>query len=91
MAEAKKSAAPQATEQVLEKGLLDQIVEEGRMGKDQGAKERGKELVRNQNIPQATLDQRAADEEAAQASVMEAQAALDQAEINLGYGDPLAY
>ena len=47
--------------------------------------ERGKELVRNQNIPQATLDQRAADEEAAQASVLEAQAALDQAEINLGY------
>jgi membrane fusion protein, multidrug efflux system len=47
--------------------------------------ERGKELVRNQNIPQSTLDQRAADEAAAQASVMEAQAALDQAEINLGY------
>jgi membrane fusion protein (multidrug efflux system) len=47
--------------------------------------ERGKELVRNQNIPQATLDQRAADEAAAQASVMEAQAALERAEINLGY------
>ncbi len=47
--------------------------------------ERGKELVRNQNIPQSTLDQRAADEAAAQASVMEAQAALEQAEINLGY------
>jgi membrane fusion protein, multidrug efflux system len=47
--------------------------------------ERGKELVRNSNIPQATVDQRAADEEAAQASVMEAQALLDQAEINLGY------
>jgi membrane fusion protein, multidrug efflux system len=47
--------------------------------------ERGKELVRNQNIPQATLDQRAADQAAAQASVMEAQAALDQAEINFGY------
>ena len=47
--------------------------------------ERGKELVRNSNIPQATVDQRAADEEAAQASVMEAQAQLDQAEINLGY------
>ncbi len=46
MAEAKKSAAPQATEQVLEKGLLDQIVEEGRMGKDQTAKERGKDLVK---------------------------------------------
>jgi membrane fusion protein (multidrug efflux system) len=47
--------------------------------------ERGRELVRNQNIPQATLDQRAADEAAAQAGVMEAQAALEQAEINLGY------
>ena len=47
--------------------------------------ERGKELVRNQNIPQSTLDQRAADEAAAQASVMEEKAALEQAEINLGY------
>ncbi len=47
--------------------------------------ERGKELVRNQNISQATVDQRAADEAAAHASVMEAQAALTQAEINLGY------
>jgi len=46
MAEAKGSAAPQATEQVLEKGLLDQIVEEGRMGKDDSAKERGKDLVK---------------------------------------------
>jgi len=47
--------------------------------------ERGKELVRNNNIPQSTLDQRAADEEAAKAGVLEAQAQLDQAEINLGY------
>ena len=47
--------------------------------------QRGKELVRNQNIPQATVDQRAADQAAAEASVMEAQAQLDQAEINLGY------
>jgi len=47
--------------------------------------ERGKELVRNQNISQATLDQRAADEAAAQAVVMQAQATLDEAEINLGY------
>jgi len=45
MADAQK-AAPKATEQVLEKGLLDQIVEEGRMGKDEGAKERGKDLVK---------------------------------------------
>jgi membrane fusion protein, multidrug efflux system len=49
------------------------------------ALERGKELIRNNNIPQSTLDQRAADEAAAQASVLEAQALLEQAEINLGY------
>src|SRR5205807_7000438 len=47
--------------------------------------QRGNELLRNNNIPQATVDQRGADAAAAQASVMEAQAALDQAEINLGY------
>jgi membrane fusion protein (multidrug efflux system) len=47
--------------------------------------QRGKELVRNQNIPQSTLDQRAADDASAQADVMQAQALLDQAEINLGY------
>jgi membrane fusion protein, multidrug efflux system len=47
--------------------------------------ERGKELVRNQNISQSTVDQRAADEAAAEANVLEAQAKLDQAEINLGY------
>jgi len=47
--------------------------------------ERGRELVRGNNIPQSTLDQRAADEAAAQAGVLEAQAQLRQAEINLGY------
>lgn len=47
--------------------------------------ERSKELVRNKNIPQSTVDQRAADEAAAQANVMAAQALLHQAEINLGY------
>ena len=46
---------------------------------------RGKELIRNQSIPQSTLDQRAADDAAAQADVMQAQALLEQAEINLGY------
>ena len=46
MAEAKQGAAPKAAEKVLEKGLLDQIVEEGRMAKDSGAKERGKDLVK---------------------------------------------
>ena len=46
---------------------------------------RAKELVRNQNIPQATVDQRAADEAVAQADILEAQAALEQAQINLRY------
>jgi membrane fusion protein, multidrug efflux system len=47
--------------------------------------ERGRELVRTNNIPLSTLDQRAADEATAKANVLEAQALLDQAEINLGY------
>jgi membrane fusion protein (multidrug efflux system) len=47
--------------------------------------QRGKELVRNSNIPQATLDQRAADDAAAKADVLQAEATLEQAEINLGY------
>lgn len=38
-------AAP-AGEQVVEKGLLDQIVEEGRLGTDTASKERGKNLVK---------------------------------------------
>jgi membrane fusion protein, multidrug efflux system len=47
--------------------------------------ERGKELGRSQNIPQSTIDQRAADEGSAKAEVMVAQAALDQAKINFDY------
>jgi membrane fusion protein (multidrug efflux system) len=47
--------------------------------------ERARELVRNQNVSQATLDQRAADEAAAAANVMEAEALLNQAQINLDY------
>jgi membrane fusion protein, multidrug efflux system len=47
--------------------------------------QRGNELVRNSNIPQSTVDQRAADDAAAKADVMQAQALLEQAEINLGY------
>jgi membrane fusion protein, multidrug efflux system len=47
--------------------------------------QRGKELLLTNNIPQSTLDQRAADAESAKADVLQAQALLDQAEINLGY------
>ncbi|HKS96487.1 MAG TPA: type VI secretion system contractile sheath large subunit [Terriglobia bacterium] len=36
----------QAAEKVLEKGLLDQIVEEGRLGTDAASRERGKNLVK---------------------------------------------
>ncbi len=39
-------AAKPAEEQVLEKGLLDQIVEEGRMARDPAAREGGKNLVK---------------------------------------------
>jgi type VI secretion system protein ImpC len=42
-----QSAVPlKAEEQVLEKGLLDQIVDEGRLGRDVAARERGKNLVK---------------------------------------------
>jgi type VI secretion system protein ImpC len=42
-----QSAAPQKLqEQVLEHGLLDQIVDEGRLGRDVAARERGKDLVK---------------------------------------------
>jgi type VI secretion system protein ImpC len=43
-----QSATPQkaAEEQVVELGLLDQIVDEGRLGRDVAARERGKDLVR---------------------------------------------
>jgi len=43
--ETAKAPAP-ATEQVAEKGLLDQIVEQGRVGTDVATRERGKSLVR---------------------------------------------
>jgi membrane fusion protein (multidrug efflux system) len=46
---------------------------------------RGEELVKNKNIPQAEVDQRRAANEMAAAQILEARAALEQAEINLGY------
>jgi membrane fusion protein (multidrug efflux system) len=47
--------------------------------------QRAEELVRTNNIPVATRDQRRAEASAAAAKVLEAQAALERAEINLGY------
>jgi membrane fusion protein (multidrug efflux system) len=47
--------------------------------------QRSEALVKNQNVPQATVDQLAAAEQSAQADVMQAQALLEQAQVNLGY------
>jgi membrane fusion protein, multidrug efflux system len=47
--------------------------------------DRGKELGRSLNIPQSTIDQRAADAGTAKADVLVAQAALEQAKINFDY------
>jgi membrane fusion protein (multidrug efflux system) len=46
---------------------------------------RGEELVKNKNIPQAEVDARRAANEMAAAQILEARAALEQAQINLGY------
>lgn len=46
MAETQSGAQPQATETTLEGSLLDQIVEQGRMGRDAQGKERGRDLVK---------------------------------------------
>ncbi|MGA7237641.1 MAG: type VI secretion system contractile sheath large subunit [Bryobacteraceae bacterium] len=47
MSESQKSAAaPQAAEQVVESGLLDQIVDQGRLARDPASRERGKNLVK---------------------------------------------
>ena len=46
---------------------------------------RGKALANQEFLPQATVDQRQAEQSSAAADVLVAQAALDQAEINLGY------
>ena len=40
--DAQRAAQPAAAEQTVERGLLDQIVEEGRLARDPAAKERGK-------------------------------------------------
>ena len=46
---------------------------------------RGEELVKNKNIPQAEVDERRAADEMAAAGILEAQAALERAQIDLGY------
>jgi membrane fusion protein, multidrug efflux system len=48
---------------------------------------RARELVKNQNIAQSTVDQRVSDEGTARADLLSAQANVRTAEINLGYTD----
>ncbi len=47
--------------------------------------QRAQVLVRSENVPQATVDQLAAAEQSAQADILQAQALLEQAQVNLGY------
>ncbi len=46
MSDPQQAQAAQKAEQVVERGLLDQIVEEGRLARDPAAAERGKNLVK---------------------------------------------
>lgn len=47
--------------------------------------DRARELIKQQNVAQATLDDRIAQEKQTQATVLQNRAALEQAMINLGY------
>jgi membrane fusion protein (multidrug efflux system) len=47
--------------------------------------QRNQVLVKNQNVPQSTVDQLEAVEQAAKADILQAQALLEQAQINLNY------
>jgi membrane fusion protein (multidrug efflux system) len=47
--------------------------------------QRAQTLVKNQNVPQSQVDQLSAVEQSAQADILQAQALLEQAQINLGY------
>ena len=47
--------------------------------------QRAQALVKNQNVPQATVDELGATEQSAQADILQAQALLEQAKINLSY------
>ncbi len=47
--------------------------------------QRAQTLVKNQNVPQSEVDQLSAVEQSAQADILQAQALLEQAQINLGY------
>jgi membrane fusion protein (multidrug efflux system) len=49
--------------------------------------QRGEELLENDNIPRSEVDLRRADDQMAAAAIQEAQAALEQALINLSYTD----
>jgi membrane fusion protein (multidrug efflux system) len=47
--------------------------------------QRAQSLVKSESVPQSSVDQLAAAEESAKADILQAQALLEQAQINLGY------
>lgn len=80
----------------IERGTYEAVVEQRRAdvaaaeAQTQNAElqlQRARELIRRENISQATLDEREAAAREARASVLQGRAALRQAEINLGYTD----
>lgn len=72
-------------EAVVEQRRADVASAEAQADNAQVQLERARELIKRENIPQATVDQREAEARQTRAAVLQAQAALRQAEINLGY------
>ena len=78
----------------LEKGVYQAVVDSAQANLEKAQADadnlalqtqRARDLIRQQTIAQATLDDRVAAEKQAQAVVQQAKASLGQAEINLGY------
>ncbi len=79
---------------VIEKGSYQAVVEQRRAelasaeanrAKTTAQLKRGEELVKKRNMPRAEVDARRAADQIAAAKILETQAAIDQAQIRLGY------
>jgi len=76
---------PETYQAVVEQRRADLARAEAEQENAEVQHRRAKELVQRNNIPEATVDEREASARVAQAGVLQARAALQQAEINLGY------
>ncbi len=74
-------------EAIVEQRRADVAAAEAQAENAQLQAERARELIKRENISQATLDEREAAARETRAAVLQARAALRQAEINLGYTD----